>query len=176
VGGVVCQLAAMGTAACTCIICGGAEPGEDADVVRHVREIGWSVLVVPGEVEFAYTIGLWHTFRRPEVIMFGLHGEGMHQWLNACVERGRDHSWPAKGEEFAGVLDGFQVQLRPVHASWGDALFGAAWRAGSRSGSRRGSGSMRRASASSAACPVSSSLSAHGAAWGTGRPAGPPFR
>jgi len=89
------------------------------------------VLMVHGEgeeVEFAYTIGLWHTFRRPEVVMFGLEGEGMAHWLNACVRRGRDHGWPAEGEEFAGVLDGFPVQLRPVHVSWHDALFGTAWR------------------------------------------------
>ena len=78
--------------------------------------------------EFAYTIGLWHSFRRPEVVMFGLEGGGMGHWLNACVDRGRDHGWPAEGEEFAGVLDGFAVQLRPVHVSWHDALFGAAWR------------------------------------------------
>jgi Domain of unknown function (DUF4262) len=77
---------------------------------------------------FAYTIGLWHTFCRPEVVMFGLEREGMGHWLNACVKRGRDHGWPAESEEFAGVLDGFPVQLRPVHVSWHDALFGTAWR------------------------------------------------
>jgi hypothetical protein len=86
------------------------------------------VLMVAGEVEFAYTIGLWHTFRRPEVVMFGLDGKNMVHWLNACVRRGRDHGWPTEGEEFPGVLDGFPVQLRPVHASWDDALFGTAWR------------------------------------------------
>jgi hypothetical protein len=118
----------METAACTCIICSDAEPGREPGVVRHVRETGWSVLIVGGEMEFAYTIGLWHTFRRPEVVMFGLEGEGMHYWLNTCVERGRERGWPAEGEEFAGVLDGFPVQLRPVHVSWHDALFGAAWR------------------------------------------------
>ena len=97
-------------------------------MVRHVQETGWSVLMVAGEVEFAYTIGLWHSFRRPEVVIFGLHSEDMHQWLNACVDRGRDHGWPAKGEDFPGVLDGFPVRLRPVHPSWDDALFGTARR------------------------------------------------
>jgi hypothetical protein len=118
----------MESAACTCIICTGAPPGGEAFVVRHVRKTGWSVAMIAGEVEFAYTIGVWHTFRRPEVVMFGLDGEGMAHWLNACVRRGRDHGWPAEGEEFPGVLDGFPVQLRPVHASWDDALFGSAWR------------------------------------------------
>ena len=58
----------METAAYICIICSGAPPGEKAGVVRHVRETGWSVLMVRGEeADFAYTIGLWHTFRRSQV-------------------------------------------------------------------------------------------------------------
>jgi hypothetical protein len=60
--------------------------------------------------------------------MFGLGGQGMQRWLNACVHRCRDSGWPAPGEAFDGVLDGFLTQLRPVHPSWHDALFGTAWR------------------------------------------------
>jgi hypothetical protein len=86
------------------------------------------LLVAGGEFEFAYTIGLWHTFRRPEVVMFGLGGQDMQRWLNACVSRCRDTGWPAPGEAFEGVIDGFLTQLRPVHPSWHDALFGSAWR------------------------------------------------
>jgi hypothetical protein len=97
--------------------------------VRHVEEHGWSVLrIVGGQFEFAYTVGLWHTFRRAEVVMFGLGGQGMQHWLNACVDRCRDAGWPASGEAFDGVLDGFLTQLRPVDPSWHDALFGTAWR------------------------------------------------
>ncbi len=60
--------------------------------------------------------------------MFGLGGEDMQQWLNACVNRAREHGWPARNEPFHGVLDGFATQLRPVHESWHDALFGTTHR------------------------------------------------
>jgi hypothetical protein len=60
--------------------------------------------------------------------MFGLEGQGMQRWLNACVERSRAGGWPDLGEPFDGVIDGFSTLLRPVHESWHDALFGSAWR------------------------------------------------
>lgn len=37
------------------------------------------MLLIPGTLDFAYTVGLWHTFRLPELAMFGLDGEGMQQ-------------------------------------------------------------------------------------------------
>ena len=42
-------------------------------------------------MDFTYTVGLWHSFRRPELVMFGLGGEDMQHWLNAAdgfVHRG----------------------------------------------------------------------------------------
>jgi hypothetical protein len=91
-----------------------------------VREHGWSVLWVAGGMDFAYTVGLWHTYRRPEAVMFGLDGQGMQHWLNDYVNHAREHGWPNEDEPFHGVIDGFATQLRPVHDSWHDALFGAA--------------------------------------------------
>ncbi|MEU5726113.1 DUF4262 domain-containing protein [Micromonospora sp. NPDC047738] len=93
-----------------------------------MREHGWSVLWVAGGIDFAYTVGLWHTFRRPEAVMFGLDGQGMQHWLNAYVDHAREHEWPGEDEPFHGVIDDFPTQLRPVHDSWHDALFGTAYR------------------------------------------------
>jgi hypothetical protein len=83
---------------------------------------------IAGTVEFAYTVGLWHTFRLPELVMFGLHGEHMQQLLNDCVAHVRRHGWPEDASPFSGVLEGFDTQLRPVDESWRDALFGTAHR------------------------------------------------
>jgi Domain of unknown function (DUF4262) len=114
---------------CSCYLCSDTNPGRDASLVETVREHGWSALrVVGGGPEFAYTVGLWHTFRRPEIVMFGLGGEGMQIWLNTCVNLYTDGDWPADGEPFPGVIDGHTTQLRDVHESWRDALFGAAHR------------------------------------------------
>ena len=95
----------MATASCTCLICHNIASDRDMKTVRHVEEHGWSLLrIVGGQFEFAYTVGLWHTFRRAEVVMFGLGGQGMQHWLNACVDRCRDAGWPAPGEHSTACL------------------------------------------------------------------------
>ncbi|MFK3983216.1 DUF4262 domain-containing protein [Micromonospora sp. NPDC050397] len=113
---------------CPCVLCVDDPAGRDGGIVDTIREHGWSALRVEGGVGFAYTVGLWHTLRRPELVMFGLEGEHMQHWLNACVALGRDRGWPEPGEPFEGVLGDFPTQLRPVHPSWHRALFGTAHR------------------------------------------------
>ncbi len=91
-----------------------------------MQDHGWLVLWVAGSFDFAYTVGLWHSFGQPEIVMFGLEGDGMQTWLNACVDLGRERGWPPANEPFHGVLDGFETQLRDVDPSWSPALFGPA--------------------------------------------------
>jgi hypothetical protein len=111
------------------VICGGDEPDRVTATADLVRAHGWSVLWIGGgSVDFAYTVGLWHTFRRPELVMFGLTGRDMQNWLNTCVDRAGEHGWPEPHTPFGGVLEGFETQLRPVHESWHDPLFGTASR------------------------------------------------
>jgi hypothetical protein len=113
---------------CPCTICVGVRRGRDADTISTVERHGWCVLRVPGTVDFAYTVGLWHSFHLPEMVMFGLAGEHMQLWLNAAVERLREIGWPAAEAPFTGVIEGHETMLRPVDESWRDALFGTAHR------------------------------------------------
>ncbi len=110
------------------MICGGVPRGRDAATIATVEQHGWCSLLVPGTVDFAYTVGLWHSFQIPELVMFGLAGEHMQLWLNTCVERLREIGWPAAEAPFTGVIEGHQTMLRPVDESWRDALFGTAYR------------------------------------------------
>jgi len=91
-----------------------------------VTRYGWSTLWVAGSLDFAYTIGVYHTFGQPELVMFGLQGEDMAAWLNTTVELGRDKGWPEPEQPFDGVIEGFRTQVRDVHRSWYRAMFGAA--------------------------------------------------
>jgi hypothetical protein len=113
-------------ASCTCLVCHPDPDAGGSSAVDAVRRHGWSALWVVGSLDFAYTVGVWHTFGQPEVVMFGLGGEDMQTWLNTLVERGRDKGWPAVGDTFDGVIEGFDTQLRDVHPSWYRALFGTA--------------------------------------------------
>jgi hypothetical protein len=82
--------------------------------------------LVTGSLDFAYTVGVYHTFGQPELVMFGLSGSDMPSWLNTAVELGRDKGWPGPEEPFDGVLEGFDTQVRGVHPSWYRALLGTA--------------------------------------------------
>ncbi|MEV0716167.1 DUF4262 domain-containing protein [Asanoa sp. NPDC050611] len=113
---------------CPCVICSGVRRGRDAGTVSMVEKHGWCVLRVPGSFDFAYTVGLWHSFQLPELVMFGLAGEDMQVWLNTAVDRLREIGWPAAETPFTGVIEGHPTMLRPVDESWRDALFGTAYR------------------------------------------------
>jgi hypothetical protein len=113
-------------ASCTCLICHPDPDAHAATTVETVTRFGWTALHVAGSLDFAYTVGVWHTFGQPELVMFGLTGPDMQTWLNTFVELGRDKGWPAPDEPFDGVLDGFETELRDVHPSWYRALFGTA--------------------------------------------------
>ncbi|GAA0247980.1 DUF4262 domain-containing protein [Cryptosporangium japonicum] len=113
---------------CPCVLCVPPPHHRDASLAATVDEHGWSVLRITGAVEFAHTVGSWHTFGRPELVMFGLDGGQMQHWLNRCVAELRTNGWPEPETPFAGVLEGFDTQLRPVDESWRGALFGTAHR------------------------------------------------
>lgn len=124
----------MADSLCSCRIClpRGDESNWDqgdeklvADVNRH----GWHVLRVLGDSSrpgWSYTVGLWHSFRSPEVAMFGLRLEDMAIWLNQIGEQARAGSPPRPDERRAGVLAGFDLTFRRVHPSWYPELFGYA--------------------------------------------------
>lgn len=116
---------------CDCWLCAG--PGglgsREINMAWQVQEHGWSVVAVAPEDElpgWAYTVGMAHTLRGPEVCMFGLRGRDMHAWLNAVGQQVRAGQPLQAGEERLGVLDGFPVTVRPVHPSWSAELFGLA--------------------------------------------------
>jgi hypothetical protein len=54
-------------------------------VLADVEKFGWHVILVPDDASgpgFAFTIGLFRTYRHPEVIVFGLPQALAHQLLN----------------------------------------------------------------------------------------------
>lgn len=108
---------------CSCLVC--ADIPDDTGLADDVRGTGWCAMRLPvAGVSIAYTIGLWHTFRRPELVMIGLDGRQMQKCLNACVRLGRDQGWPPLDEPFSGVFGGYAAQLRQVHDEWLDPVFG----------------------------------------------------
>lgn len=91
-------------------------------LVDDVREFGWHVVKVmhdrDGRPAWAYSIGLFHTFAHPEIIVFGLELETMHRVINdlgASVKQGRRYR---DGEHDADLLDGYDAIVRTVFPLW----------------------------------------------------------
>src|SRR4051794_37263918 len=118
---------------CFCRICSPTDDGDGWDdgerkLVKDIERHGWGVVGVAADDEipgWAYTVGLWHSSRSPEVAMFGLRVEDMQSWLNELGETVRGGR-ALSPEPRSDIIDGFDVHLRPVHESWYRELFGFA--------------------------------------------------
>lgn len=124
----------MDDSPCFCLLCeppadGSPYEARDSRTARNVTEFGWHVMGVGagGEApaDWAYSIGLWHTLRSPEVCVFGLPMDVGMPVVNAAGHGIRDGRPLEPDQRRDDVLDGCDVALRPVHPSWYLAFFGA---------------------------------------------------
>jgi hypothetical protein len=107
------------------------EPADDhdrkllADVERH----GWHVLGVEEDEEgpaFAYSIGLYRSFKHPEILVVGLPIEVMHRIINAVGEVARSGERFEHLDESEDVLDGHNVAFHIVERTYYPDYFGYA--------------------------------------------------
>jgi hypothetical protein len=93
--------------------------------------MGWNVTYVPpedGVPGWAFTIGLTHSYGSPEFIMCGLSRDLLHGFVNIVGEMAAEGQ-PSPGLGRLGdVIEGHDVELRPVDPSWHRCLVGwALW-------------------------------------------------
>lgn len=95
--------------------------------MQSVREHGWHVMGVGGghAPDWAYSIGLWHSHRSPEVCLAGVPLNTAMQLVNIIGGQIRDGRPLAPDERRDDVINGYPVAIRPVHPGWYKALFGA---------------------------------------------------
>jgi hypothetical protein len=110
---------------------GPPEPADEhdrkllADVERH----GWHVVGVEEDEEgpaFAYSIGLYHSFGHPEVILLGLPVRVMHRIINVIGEEVRRGERFEHLDESGEVLEGYNVAFRTVERRHYREYFGYA--------------------------------------------------
>ena len=121
--------------ACTCVICHDYGDRDRLDrfqlrTIVHVTQYGWSVVLVPDDGEsgpgWAYTIGLWHGHRAPELAMFG---DDVYETEEILNRLGRDTAGghgPVDGECRDGVVRGRPAAFRRVNPGWYDLMFDGA--------------------------------------------------
>ena len=93
----------------------------DRRLLTDINQIGWHVVMIPeeqGTPGWAYSVGLFQSFRHPEVITFGLPINVASSVVNeigyaASVGRG-----VAAGVVSSDILDGLNCTFRPVLPKW----------------------------------------------------------
>ncbi|MEV8612235.1 DUF4262 domain-containing protein [Amycolatopsis sp. NPDC051373] len=126
----------MSTDACRCMVC--LDYGDrdrlgsvDARLFEHIADPGWGLLAIPEDevsAGWTFTIGLWHSFRVPELAVFGLEPQPGMGLLNVIGEQVAAGRRPAAGDELDDVLESGRLALRPVDEGWHDVFFGTAQR------------------------------------------------
>jgi len=89
----------------------------DSELASIVADHGWAVMKVAAETDspfFAYSIGLYRTFRHAEIIVLGLPSETAHQLINDVGEAVRGGTAVAAGQTSDAFLEGFACTFRRV--------------------------------------------------------------
>ena len=92
----------------------------DAEIAESVRKHGWHAIAVEETADaptLLYTIGLCQTFGHPEVMVFGWEARFAHSIVSDMVADMKKGQFYSAGQTYPGLLDGFEVAIRPVHAT-----------------------------------------------------------
>ena len=103
--------------------------GGDAQMRADIATYGWHVIKVPEDDEgpaFAFTIGLFKRFEHPELLIFGLPLETMHQMLNTAGEAVRAGQAYTAGQSTDDILQGYSCTFRAVPRNHYEAYLGSA--------------------------------------------------
>ena len=96
-----------------------------ADIEKFGLQV-MNVLEEDGQPNFTYSVGLWHSYRHPEVIIFGLKKNISHWMLNEIGRRIKQESEEfVVGQYYDGLLEGFECTFLEVpkahfeeHVGW----------------------------------------------------------
>lgn len=90
----------------------------EQDIKRIVEDHGWYVALFEEEdglPSFGYTIGLWKTFKHPEIIVFGLPVDVLGALLNLGGDLVKAGEVIKKDITYSNILTEMPVAFRPVH-------------------------------------------------------------
>jgi len=88
-------------------------------IIRGVEKYGWFIPFFKsegGQPPFGYTIGLWQTLQHPELIMFGLPPQSIHQILNTAGLIIKEGSELPVLTRYDQLLENSDVMLLPILA------------------------------------------------------------
>src|SRR5262245_917710 len=84
-------------------------------VIADIEKFDLAVMLINEDEEgprFAYSIGLYHSFKHPEIIVFGLQHEVAHWIINELAQRIKAGKRCEVGKEYTGLLEGYNCVFR----------------------------------------------------------------
>ena len=110
------------------------DPGldeHDAKLLETLEKWGWFVTKVgAGDIEpaFAYSMGLYENFHHPEIVVFGLDLDVMHQIINNAGAGVREGQKFEEGKKYDDLLQDYPCVFRRVDPTHYDGLLNyAVW-------------------------------------------------
>jgi len=88
-------------------------------LLRTIDEFAWQVTsVIPRKGDeghaWSYSTGIFYHYRHPEIIVFNEASDLRHSMINAIGKRVRQGEKFEPGRVYAEIIDGYDVQFRPV--------------------------------------------------------------
>src|SRR5689334_5438210 len=92
------------------------EPEDDRDraILAHIAEFGWSVMGIELDDEgpsYSFSLGLYHTFGHPELIIVGQKPLVAQGLINHASEMIRGERSFVDSERTDGLLEGYEAVL-----------------------------------------------------------------
>ncbi len=99
----------------------------DQKTVDDVAEFGWSSFhIFDNDPIFSFSVGFWESLVAPEVIVFGLERDLMHNMLWGMFDQIKAGKRLVDGERWSDLIEGFDCISRPVHPTQMRAYLGTA--------------------------------------------------
>jgi hypothetical protein len=104
-------------------------PPPDAKLFDDIDEYGVHIVHVPEDDDdpaYSFTVGLWHSFEQPEVVVFGLPEPVAHELLNSLADECSEDRKFLPDSRHDGVLVGYPVRFVAVPKQHYDGYLGSA--------------------------------------------------
>ncbi len=103
----------------------------DRKLLENVEKYGWHVVLITGDKNtpgWAFSVGLYHTFKHPEIVIFGLPKDRMHAFINCIGNDVRGGKVYRSGVGDTELLPGYTTMFEAVEKIWyGPVLGWATW-------------------------------------------------
>jgi hypothetical protein len=107
------------------------EANEDSDqkVLDDIAVHGWHVAGVldwDGLPGWAYSVGLYHRFKHPEIVVFGLDSHVAHVLINIVGDDAATGKVYTADELYPDLIDTYSCMFKPVNTGWYEPFLGYA--------------------------------------------------